>query len=188
EPAEIALELYGARHIEADDTACLRVRFDDGPDIVVAGSLCAEQDHEPYLVVHGTEGRATFWYKTRRLEINDDRITVAEPTDLLRNLIAHHRDPARVDLLAPLGGTRAFASVMQAVRDAPGPRPIPAGWIRSVGDGPAHHPVVRGISEEITVAAERLALFSELGVPWADATRRWSRQWTATDLATDRLS
>jgi predicted dehydrogenase len=186
EPVEIALELYGARHIEADDTACLRIRFHDGPDIVVAASLCAEQDHEPYLVVHGTGGRATFWYKTRRLEVNDTRFTVAPPTDLLRNLVDHHRDPAGVELLAPLRGTGAFATVMQAVRDAPGPRPIPDGWIRSVGHGPARHSVVRGISEEITVAAERLALFSELGVPWADATRRWYRHWTATDLAADR--
>jgi hypothetical protein len=31
--------------------------------------------------------------------------------------------------------------------------------------------VVRGIGEEVAVAADRLALFSELGVPWASAGR-----------------
>lgn len=179
EPAEITLELYGARAIEADDTACLRIRFDDQPDIVVAASLCAEQDHEPYLVVHGTEGRARFWYKTRRLEINDELVTVAPSADLLRNLVAHHRDPAGVPLLAPLSELRAFATVMQVARDAPGPRRIPPGWVRSVGDGPAHHPVVKGVSEEVAVAADRLALFSELGVPWAEGTQRWYGRWTA---------
>ncbi|CAM3301426.1 Gfo/Idh/MocA family protein [Kibdelosporangium persicum] len=172
DPADIALELFGTRDLEADDTACLRLRFTGGPEIVVAASLCAEQDHEPYVVVHGTEGRAKFWYKTHRLEINDEHVPVAPPTDLLRNLIMHRADPG-TRLLAPLSQTRAFASVVQAVRDAPEPAPIPEGWIRTVGDGPGRHPVVRGIGEEVAVAAERLALFSELGVPWAGPNRWW---------------
>jgi predicted dehydrogenase len=167
DPAEIALELYGTRHIEADDTACLRVRFDDGPEIVVAASLCAEQDHEPYVVVHGTEGRAKFWYKSHRLEINGERVPVGPPVDLLRNLVEHHQNPDVVPLLAPLHRTRAFASVVEAVRNAPSPSRIPHGWVRTVGEGPGRHPVVRGIGEEVAVAAERLALFSEIGVPWA---------------------
>ncbi len=171
DPAEIALELYGARDIEADDTACLRIRFGDGPEIVVAASLCAEQDHEPYVVVHGERGRAKFWYKSHRLEIDDERFHLGEPADLLRNLIAHRLDPDGVPLLAPLSGTRAFASVVEAVRDAPSPSRIPAGWIRSVGEGASRHSVVRGIGEEVAVAADRLALFSEIGVPWASAAR-----------------
>jgi predicted dehydrogenase len=173
DPADIALELFGTRDIEADDTACLRLRFDSGPEIVVAASLCAEQDHEPFVVVHGTEGRAKLWYKTHRLEINDEHVAVGPPADLLRNLLDHRADPHGVPLLAPLSKTRAFASVVQAVRDAPEPAPIPEGWIRSVGDGPERHPVVRGIGEEVMVAAERLALFSEIGVPWAGPNRWW---------------
>ncbi len=172
DPAEIALELYGTRDIEADDTACLRIRFGKGPEIVVAASLCAEQDHEPYVVVHGERARAKFWYKSHRLEIDDERCHLGEPADLLRNLIAHHLDPDGVPLLAPLAGTRAFASVVEAVRDAPSPSRIPAGWIRTVGEGASRHPVVRGIGEEVAVAADRLALFSEIGVPWASAARR----------------
>ncbi|MFC0105385.1 Gfo/Idh/MocA family protein [Kibdelosporangium aridum] len=174
DPSDITLELFGTRDLEADDTACLRLRFSAGPEIVVAASLCAEQDHEPYVVVHGTEGRAKFWYKTHRLEINDEHVPVAPPTDLLRNLLAHREDPS-TPLLAPLSATRAFASVVQAVRDAPEPAPIPDGWIRTVGDGPGRHPVVRGIGEEVAVAAERLALFSEIGVPWAGPGRWWRR-------------
>jgi predicted dehydrogenase len=171
DPAEIALELYGTRDIEADDTACLRIRFDRGPEIVVAASLCAEQDHEPYVVVHGAKGRAKFWYKSHRLELDDERVHLGEPVDLLRNLVAHHLDPAGVPLLAPLPATRAFASVVEAVRDAPSPARIPAGWIRTAGEGASRHPVVRGIGEEVAVAADRLALFSEIGVPWASARR-----------------
>jgi predicted dehydrogenase len=171
EPSDIALELFGTRDLEADDTACLRVRFGAAPEIVVAASLCAEQDHEPYVVVHGSEGRAKFWYKTHRLEINDERIPVGPPKDLLHNLLEHRADGTA--LLAPLTRTRAFASVVEAVRDAPQPAPIPDGWIRTVGDGPARHPVVRGIGEEVAVAAERLALFSEIGVPWAGPNRWW---------------
>jgi predicted dehydrogenase len=171
DPSDITLELFGTRDLEADDTACLRLRFDAGPEIVVAASLCAEQDHEPFVVVHGTEGRAKFWYKTHRLEINDEHVPVGLPTDLLRNLLDHREHG--LPLLAPLNRTRAFASVVQAVRNAPGPAPIPEGWIRSVGQGPERHPVVRGIGEEVAVAAERLALFSEIGVPWAGPNRWW---------------
>ncbi|WP_290060990.1 Gfo/Idh/MocA family protein, partial [Amycolatopsis solani] len=137
DPAEIALELYGTRDIEADDTACLRIRFTGGPEIVVAASLCAEQDHEPYVVVHGTKGRAKFWYKSHRLELDDERVPLGEPADLLRNLIAHHRDPAGVPLLAPLAWTRAFASVVEAVRDAPSPSPVPGGGVPPAGATPA---------------------------------------------------
>ncbi|MGW0515769.1 Gfo/Idh/MocA family protein [Crossiella sp. NPDC003009] len=172
EPADIAVELFGTRDLEADDTACVRLCFETGPEVVVAASLCAEQDHEPYVVVHGTEGRAKFWYKTHRLEINDERIPVAPPADLLRNLLAHRADPDTVPLLAPLSRTRAFTCLAQAVRDAPEPVPIPEGWIRTVGVGPGRHPVVRGIGEEVAVAAERLALFSEIGVPWAGPHHR----------------
>jgi predicted dehydrogenase len=173
-PSEITLELYGTRDLEADDTACLRVEFEHGPEIVAAASLCAEQDHEPYVVVHGVRRRAKFWYKSHRLEIDDERVPVGGPVDLLRNLVAHHNDPAGVPLLAPLASTRAFASVVEAVRDAPPPARIPAGWIRTAGEGAARHPVVRGISEEVAVAADRLALFSEIGVPWA-SSERWRR-------------
>jgi predicted dehydrogenase len=176
DPVEIVLELYGTRGIEADDTASLRVLFDGGPEVVAAASLCAEQDHEPYVVVHGSKGRAKFWYKSHRLEINDERVAVGEPVDLLRNLIDHHRDPEGVPLLAPLARTRAFAAVVEAVRDAPSPSRIPEGWIRSVGEGQSRHPVVRGIGEEVAVAAERLALFSEIGVPWASPDRWWRRR------------
>ncbi|HKS49133.1 MAG TPA: Gfo/Idh/MocA family oxidoreductase [Amycolatopsis sp.] len=184
DPAEIALELYGTRDIEADDTACLRIRFDGGPEIVVAASLCAEQDHEPYVVVHGAKGRAKFWYKSHRLEINDVRVSVGAPADLLRNLVAHHVDPARTPLLAPLTSTRAFASMVEAVRDAPSPARIPPGWIRTVGEGLGRHPVVRGIGEEVAVAADRLALFSEIGVPWASSDQWWRRHWAADRAAT----
>ncbi len=188
DPAEVVLELYGTRDIEADDTASLRVLFDDGPEVVAAASLCAEQDHEPYVVVHGSQGRAKFWYKSHRLEINDERIPVGAPADLLRNLIARHTDPGNVPLLAPLSRTRAFASVIESVRDAPSPAQIPEGWIRTVGEGQGRHPVVRGIGEEVAVAAERLALFSEIGVPWASPGRWWRTRWTRDERARSAAS
>ncbi|MFE3827594.1 Gfo/Idh/MocA family oxidoreductase [Streptomyces sp. NPDC059092] len=65
--AEIELEQFRANDIEADDTSCLRVRTARGTRITVAVTLCAEQAGEPYVVVHGSRGRITFWYKEDRV-------------------------------------------------------------------------------------------------------------------------
>ncbi|MCP2164188.1 Gfo/Idh/MocA family protein [Goodfellowiella coeruleoviolacea] len=166
-PEEVTVELHRARDIEADDTSCVRIRCAGKPEVVVAGSLCAELDHEPYLVVHGTRGRAVLRYKTDLVQINDRLLRVPPPTDLLENLLDHRSDPHGVPLLSPLRNARGFTGVLQAVREAPDPVPIPAGWTRTEGCGASARRVIRGIDVEVAAAAERLALFSELGVPWA---------------------
>ncbi|MFC9425176.1 Gfo/Idh/MocA family protein [Streptomyces sp. NPDC056987] len=65
--AGIELEQFRANDIEADDTSCLRVRTARGTRITVAVTLCAERAGEPYVVVHGSRGRITFWYKQDRV-------------------------------------------------------------------------------------------------------------------------
>jgi hypothetical protein len=87
------------------------------------------------------------------------------PTDLLRNLVNHVRH--RTSLVAPLSHTRAFTAFVQAVRDDTGPAPIPAECVQAVDDGLERRYVVRGVDRLVEEAAERMALFSELGVAWA---------------------
>jgi predicted dehydrogenase len=164
-PGHVAVELYHARDIEADDTACARLNFTGAPDVVAAATLCAERDHEPYVLIHGTQGEARWEYKTDRLVINGMTVPVAPPTDLLGDLLAHLRDGT--PLLAPLAATRAFTALVEAVWNAPDPRPVPEA--RARGRGPDRHVVIPGIDRHVDTAADRLALFSELGLPWADA-------------------
>ncbi|WP_103354159.1 Gfo/Idh/MocA family protein [Amycolatopsis sp. CA-128772] len=166
-PERTAVELYRARDIESDDTACARLSFAGAPDVVVAATLGAEADHEPYVLVHGTEGRIRWHYKTDLVTVGDRPRPVGPPRDLLANLVAHVRGGE--PLLAPLAATRAFTALVAAVRDAPEPLPLPAEWVRAVGSGPERHFVVPGVDRDVDTAAERLALFSELALPWTGA-------------------
>jgi predicted dehydrogenase len=169
-PERIGVELYRARDIESDDTACARLSFAGAPDVVVAATLDAEADHEPYVLVHGTEGRLRWHYKTDLVVVGEERVPVGPPRDLLANLVEHVRDG--VPLLAPLAATRAFTALVEAVRDAPEPLPLPAEWVQTVGAGPERHFVVPGVDRDVDTAAERLALFSELALPWTGAGTR----------------
>ncbi|HEV8556293.1 MAG TPA: DUF6807 family protein [Actinophytocola sp.] len=161
--AEIEVELYRANPIEADDTSCLRLRLATGIEITVAVTLCAPGRSEPYLTVHGESGSATLRYTLDEVRLGQNR-TVHARTDLLENLIAHVRTGAQ--LLAPLARTGAFMQVVEAVRQAPDPTPIPA---ELQLDGGAGGRVLPGIVELTERSAERLALYSELDVPWAPA-------------------
>ncbi|MFD7507427.1 Gfo/Idh/MocA family protein [Streptomyces sp. NPDC059850] len=169
----LELELYRANDIEADDTSCLRVRTCWDTTITAAVTLCAREPGEPYVVVHGEQGRITFWYKQDRVRVEragaPPETTLYERTDLLENLAAHVRDGT--ELLVPPDRTGAFMRVVEAVRTAPAPVPLPVdAWRTEPGAGAcagAKRRVVTGIDQLVTAGAERLALYSELRAPWA---------------------
>lgn len=163
----IETELLRANDIESDDTSCVRVTTTHGPQVVVAATLCAEDPDEPYVVVHGDRGRITFWYKQDRVllqraghgpeEFEYDR------TDLLENLVEHLIDGT--DLLATPDATGAFMKVVEAIRLAPDPAPLPDGTWHLLPD--ERRRVVPGIDGLVAAAADTLALYSELGASWA---------------------
>jgi len=170
----LELELYRANDIEADDTSCLRVRTCWGTTITAAVTLCAEEPGEPYVVVHGDRGRITFWYKQDRVRVEragaPPETTHYARTDLLEDLAAHVRDGT--ELLVPPDRTGAFMRVVEAVRTAPAPVPLPPdAWRTEPGaagaSAGAKRRVVTGIDQLVTAGAERLALYSELRAPWA---------------------
>ncbi|MGW0804829.1 DUF6807 family protein [Nonomuraea sp. NPDC002799] len=169
--AEIGTELYHAYPIESDDTSCVRIRMADGLVITIAVSLCSPERHEPYLVVHGDAGRATLTYTQDRLkvELADGSVTttIHERTDLLENLIDHVRTGAR--LLVPLSATQSFTQVLDAVRLAPEPLPIPDRHqiVHRDDAGQAVSRVLPGIADLTARSAEELALYSELDAPWS---------------------
>ncbi|MFC5214880.1 Gfo/Idh/MocA family protein [Streptomyces coerulescens] len=164
----IETELFRANDIESDDTSCVRVSTaQDRPDVVVAATLCAEDPDEPYVVVHGTQGRITFWYKQDRVLLQRAGRGPEESeygrTDLLENLVEHLTDGT--DLLVTPEETGAFMRVVEAIRQAPDPAPLPAAAWRPLSD--ERRRVVPGIDGLVAAAADTLALYSELGAPWA---------------------
>ncbi|MFE7169517.1 Gfo/Idh/MocA family protein [Streptomyces sp. NPDC057616] len=163
----IELELLRANAIESDDTSCVRVTTTRGVHVTVAATLCAEDPDEPYVVVHGTRGRITFWYKQDRVLLQraghgPEEYEYAR-TDLLENLAAHLADGT--GLLVPPASTGAFMQVVEAIRQAPDPVPLPDGAWRSVPGGGRR--TVPGIDGLVAASADALALYSELGATWA---------------------
>ncbi|MGW1951654.1 Gfo/Idh/MocA family protein [Streptomyces sp. NPDC001920] len=163
----VETELLRANDIESDDTSCVRVTGPRGPQVVVAATLCAEDPGEPYVVVHGTRGRITFWYKQDRVLLQRAKHGPEEyeygRTDLLENLVEHLTDGTGL-LVAP-ETTGAFMKVVEAIRLAPDPAPLPGGaWQLLPGE---RRRVVPGIDGLVAAAADTLALYSELGAPWA---------------------
>jgi predicted dehydrogenase len=167
----IETELNRANDIEADDTSCVRVTTAAGPRITVAATLCAERADEPYVLVHGTQGRITFWYKQDRVLLQRAGHGPEEyeygRTDLLENLLDHLTTGAA--LLVPPETTGAFMRVVEAIRRAPDPEPLPASaWHRIDTE---RRRVVPGVDALVAGAADTLALYSEQGAPWAPPVR-----------------
>ncbi|GAA2363264.1 Gfo/Idh/MocA family oxidoreductase [Streptomyces sp. XM4011] len=173
--AGVGLELYRVNDIAADDTSSARMTTTDGTPVVTAVTLAAEQPGEPYVEVHGSTGRITFWYKQDRVLLERDgaepEYSTYDRTDLLENLIAHLRD-ADVPLLVPPERTGGFMRLVEAVRTAPEPAALPASAWHSE---PAEHGprrVLDGIDALTAAGARQLALYSELGASWAGSTTR----------------
>ena len=173
--ARVETELYHANPIEADDTSCVRMTTKRGTTIAVGVTLCASANHEPYVVVHGTRGRAVYWYTRSHLTIStpDGRSeSDHEIADLLTNLVEHTRDRS-TPLIAPLSRTGAFTEVVEAIRTASEPAVIPAQHQHVVhtehgqrSAGPSAHRVVAGVEVIAARVSEQLRTFSELGAPW----------------------
>ncbi|MER6082762.1 Gfo/Idh/MocA family oxidoreductase [Streptomyces sp. NPDC001833] len=162
----IETELLRANDIESDDTSCVRVTTPRGP-VTVAATLCAEEPGDPYVLVHGTGGRITHWYKQDRVLVQraghgPEEIEYGS-TDLLENLADHLTTGAA--LLVEPDATGAFMKVVEAIRLADDPVALPAdAWHHLPGDG---RRVVTGIDGLVAACADTLSLYSELGAPWA---------------------
>ncbi|MEV0590971.1 DUF6807 family protein [Nonomuraea cavernae] len=159
--ASVEAELFHANAIESDDTSAVRVMTAGGLPIVAAVTLCAAERDEPYVLVHGERGRIRLTYTMDEVQVDDGPVRRYDRTDLLENLVEHVRSGA--DLLVPIQRTGGFMRVMEAIRLAPDPLPIAEDHQDRSGDGP----VLPGIAGVVGACADRLALFSELGLSWA---------------------
>lgn len=169
---DIDLELYRANDIEADDTTSLVLRSTTGPTIAGALTLCAPVNTDPWVAVYGSRGLVRLFYTQDVVELIVDG---AEPTrttygrvDLLGNLLAHRA--GGTPLLNPLADNGAFMAVMEAVRTASDPAPIPAelvSWEPVEGSEPPDvHPVVAGVADVVEQVASTGQGFTAVGAPW----------------------
>lgn len=168
--ASVDTNLYRANDTESDDTSVLRVRTAGGDTLLCALTLCAPEQLDPTVTVHGTLGDITIFYTRDEVVISTpegERRETYGRTDLLENLLDARATGA--PLLCALQDTGAFTAVLEAIRTSPAPAPIDPAYISWEGDGDDAHPVVRGIGDLIGRAVKAQATFAELGVPWARA-------------------
>lgn len=164
---DLQLDLFRANDIEADDTSSLRVETSGGRTVVGGFTLCAETERPPSVTVYGTSGSIRLDYTLDRLHLTTDHGTVTTEharTDLLANLLAARREGT--PLLNPLPDNGAFMRVLEAVRTAPDPQPIPATYVRWEGEGAEARPIVPGIDAALKRVADSGTSLSEAGAPW----------------------
>jgi predicted dehydrogenase len=173
----VEVELYRANAIEGDDTSAVRVTTATGLEATAALTLCAAEETVPSVRVRGDAGSARFDYTLDDVTVRDvsvregavgDRTEHHGRTHLLENLLDHRRTGA--ELLVPLVSTGAFVEVLEAVRAAE-PVQIDHPFVTWLGEGDGRHPVVADVEAVVDRAADGLALFSEVGAPWAHADR-----------------
>ena len=166
--ASVEVDAYRAHDIEGDDTSVVRLRTTAGATIMCALTVCAPEQKEPLVTVHGTKGQAVLSYTTDELELTTaagtSRSTHAR-TDLLENLLDHRRNGT--PLLSSLADSGAFMAVLEAVRSAGPVHRISDRHVTWVGSGGAAHPVIHGIEDLLLRAVRSQSTFSELLVPWA---------------------
>lgn len=168
--AQVELELYRANDIEADDTSSVRITLADGRIVSAALTLAALEQSEPLIEIRTPAADVLFSYTTDRLTYSDGRRADTGRADLFEELL-DHRDHGTA-LTAPLIHTGAFMTVMEAVRRASDPTPIPDAEITVLTNRPATLTVVNGVSEWVERTARAGALFSEVHAPFATATRQ----------------
>ncbi|TLM72358.1 DUF6807 family protein [Pseudarthrobacter sp. NamB4] len=166
--ASVETDLYRAHETESDDTSVIRVRTVQGGTLLCALTLCAPEQLDPSVTVHGTQGEITLFYTRDEVVIttaDGERRESFGRTDLLEDLLAA-RNTGK-PLLCPLQHTGAFTLVLEAIRTLPAPQAIGPEHISWEGEGDEAHPVVHGITELMERACKAQATFAELGVPWA---------------------
>ncbi|MDT3344960.1 DUF6807 family protein [Microbacterium aquilitoris] len=163
---QITADLYRANAIEGDDTSVIRLSTGRGIHVTSALTLCAVQDEDPYVLIRGTRGSATFFYTEDVVETDGRRVEFGR-VDLVENLL-DHRDHG-TPMLAPLHETGAFVRVMDAVADTE-PVAIDAAFVTWNEEGRSPRVVITGVQDAVERAVDAEATFAELHLPWAAKT------------------
>jgi predicted dehydrogenase len=172
--ATIELDQYRANDIEADDGGVVRVTPRSGPTMTAALTLCAEDTTDPVVTVRGEHGAIRFFYTKDVVEVvlegRPVRQWTTDRTPLLPDLLrarADVRAGGEAALVSSLADASAFTAVLDAVRSAPSPHPIPEELVDWRGTGEDRRPVIPGIERFVAEAATTGSTFAELGTPWA---------------------
>jgi predicted dehydrogenase len=176
EPAEVTAELYHGHDIQSEDTSSLRVITTDGVEIIFNASLCPQGAVDPIVVVECENGKieyenfnkALITYadgtKKHILDETEQRVYMME--------MLHDSYVSGEEFDCSLAMTRPFTVTVNAAFESSGKiTPISAEHISRSELGDSVKTVIKPIDELLAVAHSNGKLFSEVGSPWAVASK-----------------
>ena len=178
-PVRVRAELYHAHEIESEDTSALEIETAEGPEVYFFGTLAGEKNTTITIEVVGERGTAV-WPASGDVEIryvDGSTEKIEDPGEgfqvsLFRNALLYRAGEA-TELDCPLAMTRSVVLATDgAFLSAGRPRPIDAQHLNIYHDDETNSRAteIRGIGEIIDRAFAERKLYSDLGVPWAEAT------------------
>ena len=172
QPLAVQAELYRANSIESADTVALRAETDEGVDIFFVVSHCTEETVHPIFVVSGDKGEIELDYhggaKVRFADGKEEAWDSAGAgPQVLENIV--ETIAGRSALLCPLELTRAQTLCVCGTFESAPIRSLPRELQRVEEGGRI---AVEGMTQWVMDAWREAALFSELGVEWAQSGER----------------
>lgn len=180
-PVSVRAELYRGHKIESEDTSALEVVCDNGAKVNFYATLCSPEVVSPTIDVIGEKGWAR-WTSKGPAVLYEGEKKVGEVTDPegRNGRVEEFRNAARylrgldAELNCPLAMTRSHVLAVNGAFESAGfPVSIPSSALEVTTDAESGEvsTSIKGIRELIARAAAERALFSDLGVPWAQATQ-----------------
>ena len=170
----VQAELYRAQEIESPDTTALRAVTREGVRLLFLATHCPQGSLNPEIEVRGEKGRI-LWTGERTLIERADGSREERPSqggqalrDAMWNAVARRvHDPD--SLICDLENAAAQVLCANGAHDSSPVHPINARFVRRENHSAGLKTIIQGVDESVARAFEREQLWSELGVPWAQA-------------------
>lgn len=177
EPVRVTAEMYRANPIESDDTTAMRVEMSDGTELMFYVTLCARQSETQRIRIEGTLGTLEWDYDDRVSVIREGTEQLYECGESGGIIERHYRNLIRtIDGLddrldVSLDSARPFTLVANGAFESAGRiKTVPSAYVHASEAEGEPGAYIEGIEATIKAAFRDAKLFSELGVPWAEAT------------------
>jgi len=180
QPARVRAELYRAHPIETEDTCCMEIECREGPKVYFYTTLCSQHhfNHTAWRVtgtkatavldgtrlqlLHGSAVKEKIEYKDGQM---GSVAAMVEDTTLF--LLGKSKR-----LLCPFEQTRPFVAAVEGMfLSAQTVKAVPAEFVKRLPVEDTIATEILDIDAHIQEAARRKALFSDLKLPWAVATK-----------------
>ncbi len=175
-PTGIQAELYRGHDITSADTAFMRVKTAEGPQLYCCVTHCSQAQSGPEITVRAARGKMVWNFKTLRIEYADGRVeeTAADGgyiyrENIMRQLLARIWDGRAFVCDLDIAGTQTL--IVNGAHDSSAIATVPAELITRAPEKDSVKTVIAGIDELILKSCADEKLPSEMGVAWARAGR-----------------